>query len=165
MTRNEAEGIIEGLRYGIPPEGHVRDFTVGRESEIAQLTKRLQRDTAGSISKKDRSLLISANWGSGKSHLLQVVREVALDNQFAVSLIVADAQGGVRFNRMDTIFGAVCRELEVPCGSAKGVGQLFDAYADAKVTDLKAALRVLRGELSSAGKWDYSDALRSPAIR
>jgi hypothetical protein len=164
MTRDEAERIIEGLRYGIPPEGHVGDFTVGRESEIGQLTKRLRKDGDGSAGKKDRSSLISANWGSGKSHLLQVVREVSLDNEFAVSLIVADAQGGVRFNRMDTIFGAVCRELEVPRGSGKGVGHLFDAYTSATLTELKPGLRGLRSELSSAGKWDYSETLRSPAM-
>src|SRR5208282_6334465 len=105
MNSVEAERVIESLRFGIPPQGQVLDFTVGRRAEIAQLTQRLHPEFA-TTKKRDRSLLVSANWGSGKSHLLQVIREVGLKNGFAVSLIVADAQGGVRFNRMDTIFGA-----------------------------------------------------------
>ena len=54
---------------------------------------------------RKRGLLIHANYGAGKSHLLRVLRELALERGFAVALIVADAQGGVRFNRMDTVFG------------------------------------------------------------
>ena len=139
-------------------------FTVGRRAEIAQLTQRLHPEFATTTKKRDRSLLVSANWGSGKSHLLQVIREVGLQNGFAVSLIVADAQGGVRFNRMDTIFGAVCRELEIPHGSGKGVGELFNAYSKVKLNNLSSEARLLRSELSNEGKWDYSETLKSPAM-
>ena len=38
----------------------------------------------------------------------------------AVSLVVIDAQGGVRFNRMDTIFGEIRRKLEVRGQSESG---------------------------------------------
>jgi len=41
MDAGEAQRIIESLRQGIPPTGHVRRFTVGRESEIQQLKNRL----------------------------------------------------------------------------------------------------------------------------
>ena len=114
MDKFEAEKAIESLRFGTPPEGHVLEFTVGRESEIGTLTARLKAEGATPRRKSSRALLINANWGSGKSHLLQVVREVALKNSFAISLIEVDSRAGVRFNRMDTIFGAVCRDLETP---------------------------------------------------
>src|ERR1700689_1603583 len=127
MDKFEAEKAIESLRFGTPPEGHVLEFTVGRESEIGTLTARLKAEGATPRRKSSRALLINANWGSGKSHLLQVVREVALKNSFAISLIEVDSRAGVRFNRMDTIFGAVCRDLETPPSSSAGVGNLFEA--------------------------------------
>ena len=34
MERIEARRIIESLRIGIPPEGYVSEYTVGRKEEI-----------------------------------------------------------------------------------------------------------------------------------
>lgn len=74
----EVQRVIESLRLGIPPDGHVRYFTVGRLSEITELTARLQQG-------KTDALLLKANYGSGKSHLLRFIRETALKANFAVS--------------------------------------------------------------------------------
>ena len=70
----------------------------------------------------------------------------------------------MRFNRMDTIFGAVCRELEVDHSSGGGVGHLFDAFAASAGARLPAGVRQMRERISSKGKWDYSDFLRAPGI-
>ncbi|WP_041740462.1 BREX system ATP-binding domain-containing protein, partial [Calothrix sp. PCC 6303] len=116
----EVQGVIESLRLGIPPSGYIRYFTVGRISEIAQLTARLQQEKSG-------ALLLKANYGSGKSHLLRFIRETALKEGFAISSVTLDAKSGIRFNRMDQILGAIWRGLEIP-GNAenKGVRPFFD---------------------------------------
>ena len=41
MQPNEARRVIESLRKGIPPDGFVRDFTVGRREEIKELQRHL----------------------------------------------------------------------------------------------------------------------------
>lgn len=164
MTQVEAERVIESLRFGTPPRGWVRHLTVGRDSEIQELTRRLSTPSGNERRRKDNALLLRANWGSGKSHLLQVVEEVALENGFAVSPIVADAQGGVRFNRMETIFGEVCRQIEIPGKDSKGIGALFDAFSVARPSSLSPALKALRIELSNDKQWDYSEVLKSPAL-
>jgi hypothetical protein len=102
MNPTEARRVIEALGKGIPPAGFVRYFTVGRKSEIQTLSDYLQGSKSG-------ALLIQANWGSGKSHLLQFIREEAIAQNYAVSSVELDAKAAVRFNRMDQIFGAVCR--------------------------------------------------------
>lgn len=155
-----AERIIEQLRYGVPPPNHVREFTVGREEQLEKLRRSLNSPTGD----KGSALLVEANYGAGKSHLLQVIRETALDAGYAVSLVVVNAQEGVRFNRMDTIFGAVCREMEVPRADRKGVGGLFDAFADTAGAGLPDSLRRVRERISSHGRWDHSDYLRAPGI-
>jgi hypothetical protein len=155
-----AERIVEQLRYGVPPPEHVRTFTVGRVEQLRALEESLGHPTDG----KGSALLVKANYGSGKSHLLKVVREMALEAGYAVSLVVIDAQGGVRFNRMDTIFGAICRELEVRGQEDKGIGALFNAFANSASAALSRELQRTRERISSNGKWDLSDFLRSPAL-
>ena len=158
MSPNVAENVIEQLRFGIPPSGLARAFTVGRNTQIRELVKSLE------ITDENRALLVHANYGAGKSHLLRVLRELALDRGFAVALIVADAQGGVRFNRMDTVFGAICRDVEVPGGENKGIGVLFDAYRHADESKLDQSAIHERKKISSGKKWDFSDRLMAPAI-
>src|SRR5947209_17058510 len=93
FDRATAERVVEQLRYGVPPPEHVRAFTVGRATQLRALEESLSHPTNG----KGSALLVKANYGSGKSHLLNVVREMALEAGYAVSLVVIDAQGGVRF--------------------------------------------------------------------
>src|SRR5690348_14586362 len=115
MTSGEASKVVESLRKGIPPDGHVRHFTVGRVSETGQLLGRLEQQKSG-------PLLLHANFGAGKSHLLRFIREAALEQGFAISWVELDAMSAVRFNRMDQILGAICRGIEIPgCTGERGV--------------------------------------------
>ncbi|HEY8743945.1 MAG TPA: BREX system ATP-binding domain-containing protein, partial [Chloroflexota bacterium] len=143
--------MVEQLRYGIPPHGYSRLFTVGRHEQLLTLERQLH-DAAGT------ALLLQADYGAGKSHLLQVLRELALDAGFAVSLVVVNAQEGVRFDRIDTIFGATCRNLEVDGSGERGIGTLFGLMGAPHLPPL------FPHSLSSNGRWDYSEYLESPAM-
>lgn len=165
---DQAHEILEQLRYGIPPADHVRWLTVGRDEQLAKLEASLRGTASG-----PRALLIKANYGGGKSHLLQVIRRTALDAGYAVSLVVVDAQGGVRFNRMDTVLGAVSQRLEVPGASRIGVGSLFDAFSalpecdqayETLMRNAREGMQPLRDAISSGGRWYGSKVLRSPAV-
>lgn len=160
FDRATAERVIEQLRFGVPPPEYVRTFTVGRVSQLRALEKSLGNPSRD----KGAALLVKANYGFGKSHLLRVVREMAIEAGYAASLVVVDAHGGVRFNQMDLIFGAICRELEVPGQSAKGVGAILNAFADAVPASASPGLGSVRERISSRGKWDLSDYLKSPAL-
>ena len=81
LTPAEAERIIESLRMGIPPSDHTLHFTVGRASEIADLRKTLHRRTAKASGK-----FLLANYGGGKTHLLRVIREMALAEGYVSQL-------------------------------------------------------------------------------
>ncbi len=154
MNRGQAERAIESLRMGIPPEELVRHFTVGRSSEIRDLTRRLESGKRG-------VLLLHANYGSGKTHLLSFIREAALDNNYAISSVAVDSRGGVRFNRMDQVLGAICRKIEVPGSHERGIKALFDLCSEAISTQKSSRFWA---ELTTDGKWDESDVLNSPAL-
>lgn len=154
LNRASAESIAESLRYGVPPQGCVRHFTVGRSGELERLGWSLTNPTLD----RGAALLVKADYGAGKSHLLQVVREMALESGYAVSLVEVNALEGVRFNRMDTIMGAVCERMEVPGGSAHGIGQLFDAFQNRSGETAESVA------ISGDGGWEYSDYLSAPGV-
>ena len=165
MDAAQAQRVIESLRKGIPPDGFVRQFTVGRESEIRQLTERIDSSITG-------ALLLKANYGSGKTHLLRFIREKALESGFAVSTITLDANAAVRFNRMDQIFGSVLRSIDFPQRQTKGPAALFEVMLEAMTSPLyftgssysDADRKAKLDELSTMGRWDYSRTLKSPAL-
>jgi hypothetical protein len=158
MDAAQAQRVIESLRKGIPPDGFVRQFTVGRDSEICALEAMLNDSRAG-------ALLLKANYGSGKTHLLRFIKEVALEKGFAVSHITLDSSSAVRFNRMDQIFGTVTRCIEVPNKQNKGPAALFESVLDAMTSPCSDTVRKAQlDELSSLDRWDYSTTLKSPAM-
>jgi hypothetical protein len=150
LTSEDAEHIIESLREGIPPMGFTLPFTVGRKGELAELKGTLTGNTVAGSGR-----FLKANYGSGKSHLLKVIREMALDEGYAVSYITMDAQGGVRGNRMDQVFEAVCRGIEVPPGGSRGLANLFRVAVDSEIN----VDRVVRsGYWIGASRADYDYA-------
>jgi hypothetical protein len=158
MDLAQAQRVIESLRKGIPPDGFVRHFTVGRAWEIAQLINTLDRAEPG-------ALLLKANYGSGKTHLLHFTRECALERGFAVSAVTLDARGAVRFNRMDQVFGAVCRNIEVPgVPGQKGIRPLLDFVVDRMERAKVGRSESFWHELTNNWKWDFSEVLDSPAM-
>lgn len=153
----EVQRVIESLRLGIPPDGQVRYFTVGRLSEITELTARLQQG-------KTDALLLKANYGSGKSHLLRFIRETALKANFAVSSVTLDAKSAVRFNRMDQILGAIWRGLEIPNNSEyRGVRPFFDWVCE-QARESRGTAGKQWQKITNNGQWDFSQSLESPAI-
>lgn len=158
MNSAEARFVIESLRSGIPPSGWVRSFTVGRQNEIRELSTRLSTSKAG-------ALLVKANYGAGKSHLLRFIREDALARGYAVSSVTVDANSAARFNRMDQIFGAVVRGLELPEEPQKGIRPLFDrACEQIQAAKSKKEDPLFWNRVTNSFRWDYSDELESPAM-
>ncbi len=158
LQSTDARRIIDSLRYGIPPEGHITDFTVGRKEEIDELNHLL-------INKETTALLLKSNYGSGKTHLLKLIRELALSYGYVVSLVTLDSKSAVRFNRMDQIFGQVCRQIEVPRQNGKSIRYLFDSVSSkcSNSTKIKEEIKDI-SNLTNETKWSHSRFLASPAL-
>jgi hypothetical protein len=158
MDAKEAQKVIEYFRKGIPPIGYVNDLTVGRKDEIEQLKDHLKNGKAEAI-------LLKANYGSGKTHLLQYIREFAKNNGYAVSSVTLDAKSAIRFNRMDQILGSILSGLEVPqINSKKGIRNFFDFLCEQINDKHNLSSKNYWKKLSNNGKWDFSEVLKSPAL-
>lgn len=158
MLPEHAQSIVENLRSGIPPSGHLQTLTVGRDQEINRLHTILQRGVPPVT-------LLEANYGTGKSHLLHLIRELALDDGYAVSTVTVDSKAQVRFNRMDQVLGAIIRNLSLPNNCENGIRGFLNLLSrrveEAKTGGSNAQFFE---ELSHNWTWDYSNRLRSPAL-
>lgn len=159
MNSTQAQIVIESLRKGIPPNGYVKQFTVGRESEIAHLDEHLRPDQTG-------ALLLKANYGAGKTHLLRYIKQTALEKGFVVSCVIVDTKSQVRFNRMDQVVGSVFRNIELPeQDGTKGIRNFLDAI-DQRIRNAESAgeNQSFWGLLTNKFKWDFSEELESTAL-
>ena len=133
IPSNIAQKVIESLRNGIPPEQFIEQFTVGRKEKITELRTLLSYSERNMRIQPlpKTAFLLSANYGTGKTHLLKLIRKFALEQKYAVSFISLDGQE-CRFNRMDHVLSWICRNLEFPNISGninnplKGISSLFD---------------------------------------
>lgn len=161
MRTEEAQHIIENLRAGIPPIGYVRELTVGRQHEIDVLLSTLRNGNPPVT-------LVQANYGTGKTHLLQLIREMALDDNYVVSTIVVDAKSEVRFNRMDQVLGAALRGMEfadADRGVQRGLRSFLNRLTDSMERQKAGGPeRPFFDQLSTGGTWRYSDVLESPPL-
>ncbi len=69
----------------------------------------------------------------------------------------------VRFNRMDQIMGAICRGIEIPSAPGKRGIRAFLSQVHHCISDGDGD-ETFWAELSSNGKWDYSERLDSKAL-
>ncbi len=133
---------------------------MGRKEEIEWLDSHLTDD-------ETYSLLLKANYGAGKSHLLQLIQEKALRKRFAASLATLDAKSGVRFNRMDQMFGTILRNIQISLpdstqGNLERTLDLLAKAAERARNDNDAPGRRFWVKVTNNWRWDYSEELKSP---
>ena len=81
--------VIESLRAGVPSPGAVKALGCPQPTVKSKFQQMLQ-DAEASIHKgwTTKGLLIEGGFGTGKSHLLESLRHVALDSRFVCSKVV-----------------------------------------------------------------------------
>lgn len=156
ISASEAEGVLESLRLGIPPRSFGKLFTVGRDTEMLEVERILS--STGS-----HSHLIQGNYGEGKSHLLEAIKENALLKGYLVSSVSIDAKGGIRFNRMDQIVAAIARNLTYQGSATVGIDSVFNKFVsnNQRAAALKLDSYSLRTGVTNWARTSEASPLRS----
>lgn len=89
LSRVECRRAIEALRSGVPNRDAVRALGSNQPHIEEKFRQQLQAATEG-VAKDAQApgLLVAGDFGSGKSHLLEYLRHLALDEQFVCSTVV-----------------------------------------------------------------------------
>lgn len=122
MSPFEAEKIINALRDGVAPSSNLRELSVGRENWLDSVMHDLNVVVSGA----SRVRFLSAPWGGGKTHFLQLVKEGAVEHNFIVSYVVLHSREAP-LDRFEIVFPKIMRGLIFPDGG--GLESALDAWA------------------------------------
>lgn len=119
-NNNVLRKILEAFRLGIVPSSGIRDFTFGREQEVALINTWLQRSEGG--------MLIFGDYGQGKSHLIRYIKEEAADRGYGVAYCDI---GEVPIHRPKKVYKALMKSLTFKSsrGRLNGLHAFLNEYA------------------------------------
>ncbi|RZN73210.1 MAG: hypothetical protein EF807_00900 [Candidatus Methanolliviera hydrocarbonicum] len=100
------ENIIRALRNGNTPEHGTSKICVGRDPEIEEFNRQLEYVGEGNAVTK----FVEGQYGTGKSFLLKVIEENALQKDFVVSNIVITTD--LPFNKPEELYKKVVQNLK-----------------------------------------------------
>ena len=104
-----AQDVIESLRQGKPPRRFVSSYSTGYDDFIRDVR---QRHLEGpSRSRKIRFTI--GSWGSGKTHILGLLRETAFEAHYLVSSVDLDLDE-TPFNKFEEVFFRIISKIASP---------------------------------------------------
>lgn len=107
------EDILMALKEGNVPSEGVRDFCIGRDKEIEEFKRLLEK-----VDEEDKSIVkfLNGEFGAGKSFFLKVIEEMAFENNFAVSWITIG--NNLPFNKIDVVYKNIAKSLRCKTGTS-----------------------------------------------
>jgi len=115
-----SNNVVESLRLGVVPDFAIKEWTVGREEEFLQVRDWLNDEGEG-------TLLVEGKYGSGKTHMLRHLAQLALEENRGVSLIRVDP-GEENSSFPYRFFVSVMRNLRIPYG--RGVSDIRTVFRE-----------------------------------
>ena len=114
---------IEALRLGVVPRGCARDYTVARERELHEFER---------LAAEGRGLrLVWGDYGTGKTHLLDIYEQMALAHGYLTSRVTLDPRETPPQNPQ-RLFTEIVRSLRYPDEPAAGLDPLFLKLEDSE---------------------------------
>lgn len=110
LDRVAARRTVESLRSGVPSSAAIHSLgwaDVGQVQKLKELLAKVTAGTAGGC-----GLLIKGDFGTGKSHLLAYLEQLALNENFVVSRIVISKE--TPLFKPDKVNAAAVRDGKVP---------------------------------------------------
>ena len=126
---------LEALRTGVVPSEHASDYTVGRERELGRIADLLTARTGLAIAWGD--------YGTGKTHLLEVAEQMGLEANFLVSRITLDPSE-VPPSHPQRLYRAIAEHLRTPGELETGLDPLMRKLAESTDHRLPSGRRASR---------------------
>lgn len=117
----QARQLVEALRTGVAPAQHVKELTIGLEQERATLISGLDEShkLGGS------ALAVIGDYGYGKTHIVELTAQEALERNFLVSTASLDL-GELPAHRGFAIYSALMRDMRYPDDDRRGLEPLIE---------------------------------------
>jgi len=110
VPQAEALKAVTELRAGIPPRQFLSELTVGRSEEITHFRQRLEDVADFGLSEIK---FVTADYGGGKTHFLDLLAHMALERNFVVSKVDLDSRG-TRFDHFEEVYASLVQGISTP---------------------------------------------------
>lgn len=146
QTQFEARQLLEALRVGIAPAQHLQELTIGLAKERANLRGALSEahEQGGAV----RAVI--GDYGFGKSHLVELAAQEALQRNFLVATTSLDLVELPAHRAID-IYASLMERLRYPDTDERGLGPLLETSAThGHLSKLQAVAAVAADPLAAA---------------
>jgi len=124
----EARKVIEALRSGIPSRVIGGYFGGARTELLAEIAEWLDSKTGG-------GKILTANYGEGKTHLLNTVFRMAQNKNMAVSMVSLSRE--TPFNNLYQVYQKIAQNTYLPKREQSGFEPLLDKLEPGKIAELQ----------------------------
>lgn len=109
----ENEDILMALKNGTVPSKGVRKLCIGRDNEINEFEKLLEK-----VDDEDKAYtkFLKGEFGAGKSFFLKVIEDIAFKNGFVVSWITVSKN--VPLYKIEVLYRNIAKNLRVKTGTS-----------------------------------------------
>ncbi|MBK8900017.1 MAG: DUF2791 family P-loop domain-containing protein [Anaerolineaceae bacterium] len=124
QTQLDARQLIESLRMGIAPAQHVPELTIDLQAEQESIIRGLNQahQQGGAVR------AVVGEYGYGKSHLVELTTQEALNRDFLVATVSLDLLE-LPPHRAFSIYREAMRHLRYPDTDERGLGPLVEKTA------------------------------------
>jgi len=119
-AKNPHLQTLEALRLGVVPRQEPEQLTVARDAELELIAQDL-RETP----QRGAARVFLGDYGTGKTHLLELLEHQAMAQGFLVSRVVLDEEE-VPPSHPQRVYRALCRGLRYPDANGQGLELLLD---------------------------------------
>jgi hypothetical protein len=162
MRRQSATaGTLEAMRLGVVPRGDIASFTVGRDEEM----QAVDADLARAVERGGALRTFLGNYGTGKTHLLQLIAHRALDQNFLVARAVLDPEESPP-SHPKRVYRELVRSLRYPdrpSGGRRSLEPLLERAAETE--EVREAFRIDAGGRSRNKLDEGAHLYLTPALR
>ena len=107
LDKLRAQRIINALKSGVVPDTDLDILCIGREQEMQEFERCLNFTKDGNRMVK----FITGSYGTGKSFLLNMVRQNAVRKNFVVSTVRIDKS--FKFNKFEEFYSNIMHNLTI----------------------------------------------------
>ncbi len=132
LSEAQALHAVEALRVGVVPRHQIETYTVGRDAEMAMVAQDLDE-----TERHGAFRVMMGDYGTGKTHHLEWVEELALSRNFLTARVTLDARENPP-SMPKRVYRSIVRALRYPdrpTHEQGGLAPLFDrVLQDASLT-------------------------------
>jgi hypothetical protein len=125
ITPEIGRKIISSLSQGVPAKEEVMVFNVGRKPFIEYFEKKFQEIKDSAISDVK---FISADYGKGKTHFLDLIRQLAFRLNFVVSKVDLHFRD-VPFDKFELVYQQMVKKLETNEFRQNGLEKILQSWS------------------------------------